>query len=77
MTACEKCWRDAGGIPAVYAELMEDRKLKPCTPEQQAGPDASFCWRCGRRTAHQLTHECMVPGCIPRPPWHGHEEVVA
>jgi hypothetical protein len=37
MSACEKCWSDAGGVYARYLELLEERKDRPCAPEQQAG----------------------------------------
>lgn len=47
MSACEKCWREAGAIywqgrgrgdsqVAVYHELLDQRADDPCTPEQQA-----------------------------------------
>jgi hypothetical protein len=42
---CEKCWRDAfnrayGGSKSqaeCYQEILDERKNKPCTLEQQAG----------------------------------------
>ncbi len=45
MSACEKCWNDAymqtvGTCKSQterYRELLEERKNKPCTPEQQSG----------------------------------------
>jgi hypothetical protein len=37
VSACEKCWSDAGGDYARYLELLEERKNRPCSPEQQAG----------------------------------------
>lgn len=37
MSACEKCWADAGGVYARYLELLEERKDRPCAPAQQAG----------------------------------------
>jgi len=66
MSACEKCWRDAHMGPYVsvadeYARLIEERKDNPCTPEEQAGPDAFACPECGRRVLHQWTKEHMGP----------------
>jgi len=60
MASCEKCWRDAGGNPDRYAELVKQRR---CTPEEQAGPDAGACYVCGRKTMHQHCHVCMNPSC--------------
>jgi hypothetical protein len=37
MSACEKCWADAGGSYERYLELLAERANNPCTPEQQAG----------------------------------------
>ena len=68
MSACEKCWRDAGfGWPhrstaEEYHRLMTERQVHPCTPEQQAGPDAGECPTCHRKTLHQHTREPMC-GC--------------
>jgi len=61
VSACEKCWTDSrnGGD---YHRLVKERAANPCTPEQQAGPDAGRCPRCGRKTAHQHTGELMC-GC--------------
>jgi len=64
MSACEKCWHDAHRGPQFsvaeeYARLISERP--PCTPEEQAGPDAGTC-RCGRKTLHQHTGEPMC-GC--------------
>ena len=66
MSACEKCWRDAGGDPDRYQELLKLRKWpdKACTPNEQAGGiDAGYCESCGGRTVHLYTHECMNPKC--------------
>ena len=67
MSGCEKCWSDAqssvGDVAERYHELIAERKATPCTPEQQAGPDATICATCGQRTAHQFTGECMRPDC--------------
>lgn len=90
MSACEKCWvdshRDADGDfsdnqPKRYGELIESRRDSPCTPEEQAGPDASKCPQCGRMALHQITGDCMN-GCrsaLPLrgsyPPYHGQKRV--
>lgn len=66
MSACEKCWSDAHGDPyksvaEEYERLIEERRDRPCTPEEQAGPDAKPCPQCGgRRVLHQHTGECMA-----------------
>lgn len=68
MPSCERCWRDAhSGYPYVdvaerYAELIAERRETPCTPEQQAGPDAWNCPKCDRRTIHQWCGVCMACG---------------
>lgn len=71
MSSCEKCWADAHRGPEYsvaeeYQRLMEERKDTPCTPEQQAGPDAGECPLCRRTTMHQHTGEPMC-GCTT--PW--------
>jgi hypothetical protein len=43
-------------------ELLEERKEHPCTPEEQAGPEALECPVCHRKTLHQYTREPMC-GC--------------
>lgn len=60
MTACEKCWSDAHGDADRYRELVIKRYLSPCTPEEQAGPDATVCSGCGRKTVHQHAKVCMA-----------------
>lgn len=60
MSACEKCWSDAGGNPDSYSILLKQSK---CTPEEQAGEDARYCLYCERKTAHQWTGQCMDPKC--------------
>ncbi len=62
MAACEKCWRDAGANPAEYERLLVLRKGNSCTPEQQAGDDATDCPTCKRKTIHQYAHVCMICG---------------
>jgi len=71
MPGCQKCWRDAHRGPGVsvaeeYSRLIDERGSNPCTPEEQAGPDAEACPRCGRRTLHEVTGECMVLWCAAR-----------
>ena len=61
MAACEKCWRDSRAA-GNYREVLESRKDHPCTPEEQAGPDASKCPLCERMVIHQFTGGCMA-GC--------------
>lgn len=68
MSTCEKCWADSqfGGD---YTKLLEERKDHPCTPEEQAGPDATECPECHHLTLHQHTGEPMC-GCVIDPtPW--------
>ena len=68
MSVCERCWREAqracGGwdVADNYARLMAERSEAPCSPEDQAGPDARECPRCKRKTIHQHTGEPMC-GC--------------
>ncbi len=59
MASCEKCWQDSGGDQDVYAELIERRN---CSPEEQAGLDATVCPQCGRKAVHQYVHVCMACG---------------
>lgn len=68
MSACEKCWGDAHrgsqfSIAEEYERLIAARAAAPCTPEEQAGPDATVCPACGKRTAHQHTGQCMDVAC--------------
>ena len=67
MSSCEKCWTDAHrgsqfDVVEEYQRLMKERKEEPCTPEEQAGPDAKQCIPCGTWSLHQHTGECMNPG---------------
>lgn len=62
MPACEKCWRDSGGIPDDYYELIKARALEHCSPEEQAGECATKCASCQRVTAHQHCGICMACG---------------
>ena len=66
MPACEKCWRDSRSADGrtghdAYTRLLAERQPHPCTPEEQAGPDAGFCSACGRKTIHQYARDwCMA-----------------
>src|SRR5438128_10666649 len=67
MSTCEKCWSDAHRGPQFsvaeeYEKLMRERRNNPCSPEEQAGPNAGVCSKCGKRTLHQVTGEPMC-GC--------------
>ena len=83
MPSCEKCWADAHrpfadrSVPEEYARLLETRDAAghTCTPEQQAGPDATECPACHRMTAHQLCRVCMACGHDPARPVADGEEV--
>ena len=63
MATCEKCWTDAGGNSVKYRELLNERKGCPCTPEEQAGLDATVCPACKRKTVHQHAKVCMNLDC--------------
>lgn len=69
VSTCEKCWSDAHrpdpyvSVAKEYARLIEERRANPCTPEEQAGPDATTCPVCHRRSLHQYTGECMNRDC--------------
>ena len=61
MSSCEKCWRDAEGDVDDYRARVKNCN---CSPEDEAGPDATVCKACKRRTVHQHSHLCQVPGCL-------------
>lgn len=71
MASCERCWADSQRDPYAkegeYGRLVARRNgvdERECTPEEQAGPDAETCQRCGRKTMHQICKDtCMVPSC--------------
>jgi hypothetical protein len=66
VASCEKCWRDAGGDPVKYSELVEWRtgRADECTLEEQAGGnDASECPKCHRNTVHCVLDRCINPEC--------------
>lgn len=57
MSSCEKCWRESGGDPDRYKELLS---INNCTLEEQAGSeDARVCPVCKRKTVHMWTKECL------------------
>jgi hypothetical protein len=69
MATCEKCWKDAQdrafnnqekNVPEHYHDLIGERYNSPCSAEEQAGDNASFCNRCERLTIHQHTHKCVL-----------------
>ena len=67
MSSCEKCWRDSRYdlSSTAYHDMLAKRdgiRERKCTPEEQAGPEATECQRCGRKTIHQITREPMC-GC--------------
>lgn len=59
MAGCERCWARARGHPDRYLELLAE---SDCSLEDQAGPDATRCGACGRRTVHQYAGVCMACG---------------
>ncbi len=75
MPSCEKCWDDSRldserGLvegETAYKRLLRAREAAgvSCTPEQQAGPDATLCEKCDRMTRHQHCRICMVCGDDP------------
>jgi len=72
MPSCEKCWKDAGYIAhskmtskaEEYYKLVEqrDRDGETCSPEEQAGTEATICPVCERKTVHQYAKVCMACG---------------
>ena len=69
MAGCEKCWRDAHrgeqfSVADEYQRILKERDAagKACTPEEQAGPDATKCRRCDGMTVHQHAGVCMACG---------------
>ena len=68
MSCCEKCWSDAHRGPQFsvaeeYGKLIEERKDNPCSPEEQAGPEAGVCPKCKRKTLHQHVKDVCMAGC--------------
>lgn len=63
MVSCEKCWRDARENSDKYRKLLAERnKTGKCTPEEQAGLEATVCQKCGRKAVHQHCYVCMACG---------------
>jgi len=71
MASCEKCWGDAylrthtdpmKSQAEHYSDLIKERKGNPCTPEQQAGEDATKCPKCNKIAVHQMIEVCMNCG---------------
>lgn len=62
MSVCQKCWADARALGLPYSFVLMQRRDTPCTPEEQAGPDARECPMCHRKTLHQYTGAPMC-GC--------------
>lgn len=70
MPACEKCWSDAhaeawssqGDKVEIYHRMIDERD---CTPEEQAGRDATKCTACDRITVHPYVKCCMACGETP------------
>ncbi len=67
MPSCEKCWADSRldemrGVECAYTKLVDARTARGqvCTPEEQAGPDATLCEHCNRMTRHQHCGVCMA-----------------
>ena len=69
MASCEKCWSDSYQRAITdtsknqtehYISFLEERYNSPCTAEEQAGEDRSYCNRCERWTVHQHTHQCVI-----------------
>lgn len=60
MASCEKCWENAGGNTALYNQLI---KTSTCSPEEQAGKNATVCPYYKRKTVHQYAKICMTPSC--------------
>lgn len=61
MASCEKCWAEAGGDAERYHDIFTDPKRPDCTPEEQAGPYATECPKCGRKVIHQYAKVHMGP----------------
>lgn len=64
MSCCQKCWSDSSGRAERYGVLVEqrDKDGETCTPQEQAGTEAFMCKSCLRKTAHEITGECMMCG---------------
>lgn len=83
MPTCEKCWADSrmrawNGEDLAYSNLVIERQRagRVCTPEEQAGPDATECDACHRQTRHQHCGVCMLCGSPPPVPPREPNELV-
>jgi len=59
MPMCEKCWERSCGVADKYHELILKHN---CTPEEQAGQEATECPTCGRKTIHPYAKVCTACG---------------
>jgi len=60
-TAC--AWETSKDAWDVYDRLTKERiGERACTPEQQAGPEASDCLACNRRAVHPVDGVCVACG---------------
>ncbi len=60
MSSCERCWKEANGNADRYHELLA---INRCSPEEQAGENATECPHCHRLTVHQRVHYCVNLDC--------------
>ena len=65
MPCCERCWSMARGQADEYHRQLAANQ---CSPEQQAGPEATDCPKCQRKTVHQYAKVCTACGWTPAPP---------
>ena len=67
MVSCERCWGVARGRAWLNnTEQSEEYRqlilVNDCTPEQQAGEEATVCPECKTKTVHQHTKRCIACG---------------
>jgi ribosomal protein L37E len=62
MATCERCWAQSYGARDQAEEYRRLLLVNDCTPEQQAGPEATRCPKCETLTCHQHTGQCIVCG---------------
>lgn len=65
MASCEKCWSDAYdyGMSDQTENYQRLIKEKNCTPEEQAGAEATQCSECNLMSIHQYVKVCMNKNC--------------